>query len=1354
MKREPISTLTSPAGASQPLLTPVATIADNNDNKEVDIGLRTFSQILAADMINQSVVLLPTSGSIQTDVPRESDGKKTEVELEYQSLAADDEHAELYQFLESFGVTRQYIDQARIPNTALWKLYQQEFSCFSWMKWSSLDHAIEKHLQWPLLSLTDIGLETPQKCNGRVRPYERSVLLKTTGGLIKAYAVRGFVQGIEMGLLESVHYFIYGMLAYRLGELAHTGQSNFEEFQAIFSSSSQKGIDSLVRSLAGLEARWLKLILATPGVLGVMQGILRMRGVRSISTTEMKKIADRTHIHLEHPGSIWRDIILEKILLLFNFFSLSSRVQKLEQWVRWDGRLDPQSRKQAFELIRRVAREGDKITQLNALESLAKIAHGIGLKDLPRLRQAGYSPAELVGLLAIKATALVDLIELSSSAVIEDNKAQSGKRRRLFTSAPRRLYASYLLWWLGQSTSWWTQRLPFTLLKIVKLGLEALFLQKIAVSILEAIACPDKPGFQFGNGYQDWASDYTVECFTTRVKFFRTIDINESITVLVGEIPQYHLTELTTLSLSNKYLTEEEASQIVQAVIQQGAPLQTLDLDANQISALSESMFSGLNQLANLDLSYNQINVLSEGVFSGLSQLTNLDLYVNRISVLSEGVFSGLSQLTIMKLGLNQINVLSEGVFSGLSQLTHLDLYDNRISVFSQGVFSGLSQLANLDLNYNQISVLSEGVFSGLSQLTHLDLYDNRISVLSEGMFSGLSQLTTLSLGLNRISVLNEGVFSGLSQLTDLELSHNRISVLNKSVFSELSQLQALDLSNNWINTNTIVSVLVSLPVTLTELDISANQIDALPQNFSALLPVGLTSLLIGRNRFIPSVLTPEFMAYFPFRLTVLGLDSSFIKNIAAGSFSNFSALTTLDLYDNRINVLSEGVFSGLSQLIDLELSGNQISILNEDVFSGLSQLTGLVLISNQISVLSEGVFSGLSQLIYLDLHGNQINALSEGVFSELSQLTVLGFGFNPISVFNEGAFSGLSQLTDLYLNSNQISVLSEGVFSGLTQLTYLDLSDNRIRVLSEGVFSELSQLTDLDLSYNQINVLSEGVFSELSQLTDLDLSYNQINVLSEGVFSEFSQLTSLDLWGNLLNDTAIQNLTRNFPYQLITLDVSHNQIGNDGALALAKILPCTNLTTIDFVGNPANDTTLAIVAQQAALQKVCDDQRCHANLPATESCGVNTNPSTTGQIPWRLFGNASGVDETKVDLQDTFYWPSADETSSFQPLLALPSTTSESASLSLTPAVAGALILGVAGLSILLYKNSTWIQAIVNNGSNLFQRCWSSRKTEEVKTTSPVSSSNRRYTLFPSLLTICSRKSSSITTTPFGAPR
>ncbi len=542
-------------------------------------------------------------------------------------------------------------------------------------------------------------------------------------------------------------------------------------------------------------------------------------------------------------------------------------------------------------------------------------------------------------------------------------------------------------------------------------------------------------------------------------------------------------------------------------------------------------------------------------------------------------------------------------------------------------------------------------------------------------------------------------------------------------MFSGLSQLQTLDFSINHLNTN-LISILSSLSVTFTELDISINQISTLPQNFSTLLPIGLKSLSVGGNCFIPPVLTPEFMQYFPFRLTTLRLESSPIVNITEDSFSNFSALTTLDLSNNQISVLNKSVFSGLSQLITLDLGGNQISVLSKGMLNELSQLTNLNLGYNQISVLNGSVFNGLSQLRTLSLNFNQISILSENVFSGLNQLNTSTLWGNQLSTLSKGAMSGLNQLTALSLLGNEISILDEDVFSGLSQLTYLNLA------------------------VNQISILRNSVLSRLNKLTTLYLYTNQISVLSEGILSGLSKLTNLNLVGNQLNDAAIQNLTQNFPYQLNILDVSRNQIGNDGALALAKILPCTNLTSIDFSGNPANDTTLALAAQQKALKKVCDDQRCHANLPATESCGVNTNSSTTGQMIWGLFGSVNEVDETEPDSFDYFDWSHPVKTPSFQPALALPKTTSESSSLLLTTKTAGAFILGMAGLSILFYKNSTWMQAIVNTGSRFFQRCWSGGKTEEIKTISPACSSNRRYALFPLLSASSVQQVSTITRT------
>ena len=175
MEREPILSLTPPPDASQPLLTSVTTITDDNENKDGGIGLRTLSRIPADSIPDnkdtdkpyfiQSTVVLPASGSIQADIlGRVSDDP--EIPSDYQPLTEDDENAALYEFLESIGMTRQHIDRAQIPKAALLKLYQQEFSCFSWLKWSSLDHAWKSicngrcyHLRmWGLANATNLRL--------------------------------------------------------------------------------------------------------------------------------------------------------------------------------------------------------------------------------------------------------------------------------------------------------------------------------------------------------------------------------------------------------------------------------------------------------------------------------------------------------------------------------------------------------------------------------------------------------------------------------------------------------------------------------------------------------------------------------------------------------------------------------------------------------------------------------------------------------------------------------------------------------------------------------------------------------------------------------------------------------------------------------------------------------------------------------------------------------------------------------------------------------------------------------------------------------------------------------------------
>ena len=106
---------------------------------------------------------------------------------------------------------------------------------------------------------------------------------------------------------------------------------------------------------------------------------------------------------------------------------------------------------------------------------------------------------------------------------------------------------------------------------------------------------------------------------------------------------------------------------------------------------------------------------------------------------------------------------------------------------------------------------------------------------------------------------------------------------------------------------------------------------------------------------------------------------------------------------------------------------------------------------------------------------------------------------------------------------------------------------------------------------------------------------------------------------------------------------------------------------------------------------------------------------------------------ETAAD----FYFPNSSLTPVLSSDIAVlgdhPADDSFTGSLS-TPITISATILGVAGLSILLYKNSTWIKAIVDTGCQFLQHCC--QKAKPTSTTqrqfSPASTSPH-YTVFTS---------------------
>lgn len=153
---------------------------------------------------------------------------KGDSDNEYQPLFESDPLTALYSFLNSMDIDRHDILQAGISESHLLRLHQKETGWFSFLQWCSIDHILEKNLQWLLLNSKDLNESISGLGLKRLRPHGRSILLKSTWGLMKAYGARGFAKGIETSLSKSVHYFIYAMLAYRLINLMLSNQSNFE----------------------------------------------------------------------------------------------------------------------------------------------------------------------------------------------------------------------------------------------------------------------------------------------------------------------------------------------------------------------------------------------------------------------------------------------------------------------------------------------------------------------------------------------------------------------------------------------------------------------------------------------------------------------------------------------------------------------------------------------------------------------------------------------------------------------------------------------------------------------------------------------------------------------------------------------------------------------------------------------------------------------------------------------------------------------------------------------------------------------------------------------------------------------
>jgi Leucine-rich repeat (LRR) protein len=612
--------------------------------------------------------------------------------------------------------------------------------------------------------------------------------------------------------------------------------------------------------------------------------------------------------------------------------------------------------------------------------------------------------------------------------------------------------------------------------------------------------------------------------------------------------------------------------QIVPDVVMNMAPLRTLSLRQNLISAVPKSV-SHLTNLTRLDVGENSLIVVPRDLFSLLA-LRELLLDHNSLSGISEHV-AQLHNLELLDVSFNRIKEVPVPELAILRSISEIRLVGNKITVPPEEtqLYGGAAcvrflkslqfSYSNGVLNFNDcnLTVIPDIVFSSNLQTRLLELHldDNLLSVLPERL-QHLLVLRVLSVRRNRIAALPT-VILRLTSLTELRTAGNvltsialphsmtdpkdeaasEISVsLNSAaemtagcLLNVIRRLALSQASNDGVANLSRMS-LVDVPQMVTdaqfvkELDLSHNSVDMLPIDIGNMASL---RLLRVRNNLLRSL--PE-------------------------SLLQLHMLEHLDCRCNGLTKLPYGMGRMLN-LRTLLLGSNRLRFLPFDL-GYLTRLSTLqICLNDSISfppqhLIGPLCFLGSNNAPTQESHKQVLIEAASKITDPSQQRTVL----RPLSAAEVVEIVQLDfgeYLTDLLewlRNYGQrfenkggqalLHVNEDGMPTSLTQAHDLDLSNLTMRecwpLFPPAPWKTVETLISVNLAHNQLWEVPKSVL-QCAFLKALSLSSNRFDDLPEWLV-EFKWLEKLSLDDN--NFSEIPSTVFDVG-TLTSLSVSHNNL-------------------------------------------------------------------------------------------------------------------------------------------------------------------------------------------------------------------
>ncbi|XP_061474042.1 extracellular matrix protein 2 isoform X2 [Rhineura floridana] len=230
--------------------------------------------------------------------------------------------------------------------------------------------------------------------------------------------------------------------------------------------------------------------------------------------------------------------------------------------------------------------------------------------------------------------------------------------------------------------------------------------------------------------------------------------------------------------------------------------LEELKINENQLHAIDEDSFEGLEKLVTLELEGNKLSEanVSPLAFQPLKSLSYLRLGQNKFRTIPQGLPNSIEELYLDN---NQIEEITEVCFNHTKNINTIVLRHNKLeeSRIAPLAWINHKNLESIDLSYNKLYHVPSYL---PKSLVHLVLIGNQIDRIPGFVFGHMRPgLEYLYLSFNKLD--NDGIdpvsfYGAYHSLREMFLDHNQLKSVPLGI-PEMRSLNFLRLNNNKIRT-------------------------------------------------------------------------------------------------------------------------------------------------------------------------------------------------------------------------------------------------------------------------------------------------------------------------------------------------------------------------------------------------------------------------------------------------------------------------------------------------------------------------------------------------------------------------